>query len=284
MAMANDLLNQFKENQNAWLTVPAILSNSQNMNSKFLSLQILDEAVKVSPPTENLQSRWQILADSDKAGIRNELVQQVLNFPEVQSNEAQFLLTKLNATLISIVKFEWRTSWQSFIPDICNHARQSENKCENALNILRMMSEEIFDFSKNQILQEEVSALKLQMNDQFQGVYDLCYWVLGQACQGALSDKAAPGLVKSCLRTLQVYLSWIPLNFIFQTDLIENLLRHFIVPFQSRNEAIKCFTEVSSLTFDELEDAEANACREKLCIYFCNFIQQISETTKGRSL
>jgi hypothetical protein len=42
-----------------------------------------------------------------------------------------------------------------------------------------MMSEEIFDFSKNQILQEEVTQLKASMTDQFGVIYELCYWVLG---------------------------------------------------------------------------------------------------------
>ena len=104
-----------------------------------------------------------------------------MEFPEVQQSaqETRFLLTKLNAALISIVKFEWRTTWQNFIPEICTEAKQSETKCENALNILRMMSEEIFDFSKNQILQEEVTQLKTAMTQQFGGVYELCYWVLG---------------------------------------------------------------------------------------------------------
>jgi exportin-1 len=108
----------------------------------------------------------------------------VLSFPEQQSSDQQFLLTKLNSTLISIVKFEWRTSWNSFIPDICSHAKEGEVKCENALNILRMMSEEIFDFSKNQILESEIVQLKESMTEQFQAVYDLCYWVLGSSVSG----------------------------------------------------------------------------------------------------
>lgn len=45
MAKANQILNQFKSNQNAWLTVDKILMQSSNMMSKFLALQILDEAV-----------------------------------------------------------------------------------------------------------------------------------------------------------------------------------------------------------------------------------------------
>jgi exportin-1 len=75
------------------------------------------------------------------------LVQLVLSFPDKQ--EQKWLLTKLNGTLISIVKHEWRTSWTNFIPDICGSAKESENKCENALNILKLLSEEVFDFSKN---------------------------------------------------------------------------------------------------------------------------------------
>lgn len=62
-------------------------------------------------------------------------------------------------------------------------------------------------------------------------MYDLCYWVLGQAVTGNISQDAQASLVKSCLKTLQTYLSWIPLNFIFRTDLIENLFNYFIVPF-----------------------------------------------------
>jgi exportin-1 len=122
----------------------------------------------------------------------------VLEFPEKTATDQQFLLTKLNATLIGIVKFEWRTSWQSFIPDICAHAMTSQQKCENALNILRMMSEEIFDFSKNQILLSEAAHLKVQMTEQFGKVNELCYWVLMQA----LTTQIAPSLIKSCLRTL----------------------------------------------------------------------------------
>ena len=144
------------------------------------------------------------------------------------------------------------------------------------------MSEEIFDFSKNQVLQNEVAHLKSQMTDQFTKVNELCYWVLSQA----LTSQINPSLVKTCLKALQAYLSWIPLNYIFSTDLIENLIQHFILPISSRNEAIKCFTEIASLTFDELEpnDPMRYQCRMKLCGFYCQFINKITELTKGRSL
>ena len=88
------------------------------------------------------------------------------------------MLTKLNATLISIVKFEWKTTWQNFIPEICATARESENKCANALNILKLLSEEVFSFSKGNILTSDVQFLKENFNAQFGEVYSLCEFVL----------------------------------------------------------------------------------------------------------
>ena len=114
-------------------------------------------------------------------------------------SESAFLLTKLNATLISIVKFEWRSSWQNFIPDICSSARESFSKCENALNILKLLSEEIFDFSKGNLLQSEAVQLKTQMNTEFTQVFELCNFVLNEA---VTTNGVPPTLIKACLRTL----------------------------------------------------------------------------------
>lgn len=48
MQYANTLLNQFKGNDQAWMTVDKILELSQDNNVKFFALQILDEAINVS--------------------------------------------------------------------------------------------------------------------------------------------------------------------------------------------------------------------------------------------
>ena len=45
--VANDILNQFKSYPDAWTIVDQILEKSQNANTKFYALQILDEAVNV---------------------------------------------------------------------------------------------------------------------------------------------------------------------------------------------------------------------------------------------
>lgn len=42
------MLNEFKQNDLAWMTVDKILENAQNPNTKFFGLQMLDDAVNVS--------------------------------------------------------------------------------------------------------------------------------------------------------------------------------------------------------------------------------------------
>jgi len=86
----------------------------------------------------------------------------------------QHLITKLNATLVSIVKQEWKVSWNNFISDICQTANQSQAKCENVLNILKLLSEEVFDFSKNTILKNHAQQLKETMTSEFSSIFQLC--------------------------------------------------------------------------------------------------------------
>ena len=104
------------------MVVDKILSMSDDLNTKFFALSILDEAVN---------QRWKILDDESKMNMRNFMVDLVTKLPDQIKDipNSAHLLTKLNATLISIVKLEWGTSWQNFIPDICSSAGESVSKC-----------------------------------------------------------------------------------------------------------------------------------------------------------
>lgn len=52
-----------------------------------------------------------MLSSDDKTGIKNVLVNTIINYPENAGHEHNFYLNKLNGTLISIVKYEWRSTW-----------------------------------------------------------------------------------------------------------------------------------------------------------------------------
>jgi hypothetical protein len=95
--------------------------------------------------------------------------------------------------------------------------------------------------------------------------------VLDQALQ--IGPSFAPQLVKSCLRTLQAFFFWIPLPYIFDYSLIEVIINNFIEPPNSRVEAIKCITEISSLDFKDMNNPDVERrCKEKLCYYYCLLI------------
>jgi hypothetical protein len=79
-------------------------------------------------------------------------------------------------------------------------------------------------------------------------------------------------------------LSWIPLGYIFQTDLVENILRNLIAPPSTRLEAIKLFTEISAVSLDDEEESVKKMYQEKTCLYYCLFIEQIRNVTKQRDL
>ena len=224
------------------------------------------------------------MPENQKQGIRSFIIQLVIKLSddEQMSQQQLHLLTKLNATLISIVKQEWTTSWKNFIPDICLNARESQSKCENVLNILKLLSEDVFDFSKNAMLSQQAKELKDTMVQDFSTIFELCKWVLDQACANPQGIKIS--LIRACLKTFQAFLSWIPYGYIFDTPLIPMIINNFISPAQTRNEAIRCMTEIAQLTFEDLEEQERLVNKEKICMYFCLFIQKIAEVTKGRSL
>ncbi|ANB15760.1 exportin CRM1 [Sugiyamaella lignohabitans] len=149
------------------------------------------------------------------------------------------LLNKANLTLVQVLKQEWPANWPTFIPEIISASRTGFNVCENNMSILKLLSEEVFDYSAEQMTQAKAKNLKQQMCNEFSEIYRLCYEVLEKATR--------PSLIVATLQSLLRYLGWIPLEFIFETPLIELLVSKFLTPPQYRNVTLKCLTEISSL-------------------------------------
>ena len=84
------------------------------------------------------------------------------------------------------------------------------------MTILRLMSEEIFDFSNGQMTQAKIKELKNSFNKDFSLIYQLCDFVINQ------SQK--PSLLLTTLQTLKAFLNWIPLAYIFNTSMIDQLI------------------------------------------------------------
>ncbi|CAG8519012.1 10877_t:CDS:10 [Acaulospora colombiana] len=106
--------------------------------------------------------------------------------------------------------------------------------------ILKLLSEEIFDYSAEQMTQLKTKNLKTQMCHEFSKIFELCNEVLEKAHQ--------PSLIKATLETLLRFLNWIPLGYIFETNVIENLRNRFLESPDYRNVTLKCLTEIGALS------------------------------------
>lgn len=89
--------------------------------------------------------------------------------------------------------------------------------------ILKLLSEEIFDYSAEQMTQAKVKNLKNQMCGEFSEIFKLCSEILEEAQKTTL--------IKATLETLLRFLNWIPLGYIFETTIIDLLLNRVRILF-----------------------------------------------------
>lgn len=112
--------------------------------------------------------------------------------------------------------------------------------------ILKLLSEEVFDFSSGQMTQTKAKHLKDTMCSQFSEVFQLCQYVLD-------NSPNAP-LVGATLETLLRFLNWIPLGYIFETKLIETLIFKFFNVPMFRNITLKCLTEIAAVSVSHYDE------------------------------
>ncbi|KAJ3123600.1 Karyopherin transporter [Nowakowskiella sp. JEL0407] len=230
--VALQLLGQFREHPDSWKRVDIILETSKFPTSKQLALSILENLV---------QTLWKALPPDQRLGIRKYIVAQIIKHSSEESSLIQHkqYLHKLNNVLVQILKQEWPQNWPNFIPEIIVASRSNLSLCENNMTILKLMSEEIFEFSAEQMTQQKQKSLKSEMCLQFSEVFSLCFEILQKATKQSL--------ICETLETLENFLTWIPLGYIFETELIPLIVDRFLPVPAFRNRAIKCLTEIGSL-------------------------------------
>ncbi|KAF5795519.1 putative importin-beta domain, armadillo-like helical, exportin-1/Importin-beta [Helianthus annuus] len=232
---ADHILRELQNNPDMWLQVVHILSNTQSLNTKFFALQVLEGVIKY---------RWNVLPVEQRDGMKNYISDVIvkLSSNEVSFRQERLYVNKLNIILVQILKHEWPARWRSFIPDLVTAAKTSETLCENCMVILKLLSEEVFDFSRGEMTQQKIKELKQSLNSEFQLIHELCLYVL--------SASQRTELIRATLATLHAFLSWIPLGYIFESPLLETLLKFFPVP-SYRNLTLQCLTEVAALNFGD---------------------------------
>ncbi|KAI2654323.1 Exportin-1 [Labeo rohita] len=241
--MAQEVLTHLKEHPDAWTRVDTILEFSQNMNTKYYALQILETVIK---------TRWKILPRNQCEGIKKYVVGLIIKTSSDAANveKEKVYIGKLNMILVQILKQEWPKHWPTFISDIVGASRTSESLCQNNMIILKLLSEEVFDFSSGQMTQVKAKHLKDSMCNEFSQIFQLCQFVME-------NSQNAP-LVHATLETLLRFLNWIPLGYIFETKLISTLVYKFLNVPMFRNVTLKCLTEIAGVSVSQYEEQFVN--------------------------
>jgi exportin-1 len=209
---ANEFLVRIKDHPDMWKRVDSILDSSQQLSTRIFGLQVLSETI---------ESKWKIIPLEQREGIRNYIVGKIISISMNSSlmKQEHVFLSRLNLVLVAILKQDWPSHWPTFISDLVMSSKTSETLCENNMHILKLLSEEVFDFSAETMTTVKAKALKDSLNEEFLQIFQLCEFILDA------SQKKS--LILSTLATLQRFLTWIPLGYIFETGLINSLLNKF---------------------------------------------------------
>ena len=92
----------------------------------------------------------------------------------------------------------------------------------------------------------KIKSMKEGLNEEFAKVFELCQLVL--------QNNDRQSLLLATLQTLHRFLNWIPLGFIFETNLLPDLMKFFNAP-AFRTTVLDCLTEIASLPPHDIPEA-----------------------------
>uniref|UniRef100_A0A7S2AWL8 Importin N-terminal domain-containing protein n=1 Tax=Octactis speculum TaxID=3111310 RepID=A0A7S2AWL8_9STRA len=228
---ASHVLVQLQEHPDMWTRADQILEQATHPSARFIGLNILGDAIR---------TRWKVLPEDQRSGIKNYVVQKIiaLSSSEESMHKEKTFLQKVNLVLVHILKHEWPQHWPEFISEIISASMSNEILCENNMQILKLLSEEVFEV-KGQMTTAKTKKMKEALNSEFIKIFQLCEMVLNASQR--------PTLINGTLLTLQRFLTWIPLGFIFETQIINLLTTKFFPVPQFRNACLECLAEIACL-------------------------------------
>lgn len=133
--------------------------------------------------------------------------------------------------------------------------------------ILKLLSEEVFDFSAEQMTQAKALHLKTSMSKEFEQIFKLCFQVMDAG--------STTSLVLAALESLLRYLHWIPYHYIYNSNLLDLLSTKFLMSSDTRAVTIKCLTEISNLEIPQNDPKIA----EQTVLFFKTHFSKLGTTS-----
>ena len=228
-------LTEFQNNPSSWTKVDQILQYSQNNQTRFIALSILDKLIK---------TRWKSLPREQQIGIRNFVVGMILSFVRDErtygNSNGQQLIRKCDLTLVEILKQEWPEEWPEFITELIQSSASNINVCENNLMILKLLYEEIFDFSEGKMTQAKIMKMKKSMSAVCLQIYSHIIDIMNLKVNSNT-------LKQSALVCLLNYLDWVSSEYVFQSGVLQLLSATYLAEKETRNLSLQCLTTIISI-------------------------------------
>lgn len=222
-------LIQLKEDTRCYLIADRIISECKDARSQYFGLELIDNIVKY---------QWSIIPEQAQSGIRQMALNSVLSLSgcENKTENQQIQLERYDRIIVNLYTKEYPNQWQSLIDDIINSATSSEIVSENHMHIIKLIIEDVYEFSESQIQSDRVSVLKNDLKQHFGQLFSLCSAILTHTTRQSLLS-----------RTFLVLLSLLTQvdneSMKFDPSLVQIILR-FVIVDGLRCDAIDCLYEV----------------------------------------
>jgi exportin-1 len=244
------------EQPHLWTRIEYILRSKVSVETRFFALQILEEFCRLE---------FGFINQEQKEGLRIlifDLIEKTTRIPNSNINERLFL-EKLDLILVKVIKHDLPQKWPKFVADIVTISQGSEELCENTMLIFKLLSDEVSDFSKNEMIQVEIEQLKTYLSAEFGRIQDFCYFVMSTSRKNSLlkvTMKAFSSCVY-CVSTLSI------LN-----SRLVYILQQLVTDIAICNYSLSCLNEICTLKVEDgLETNFLELYRSFLALLFSNF-------------
>ena len=105
-------------------------------------------------------------------------------------------------------------------------------------------------------------------------IFDLCLYVFQNFLKNSQVVKVS--LVKACISCINSLLIWIPLSYIFLSNLIDKILLNLLSNGQFRLAVLRCLVQISSLRFDSVQEQSKTQLKEKVYTMWGTFLQKFN--------
>ncbi|KAJ5067402.1 exportin-1 [Anaeramoeba ignava] len=235
---AHQMLIDFQQNQLSWKYVDLIIQNSNSQESRFIALNILENAIKFN---------WESIETSDQENITNfiiELTSQILENAETKESN-KLLLNKLNLILIEILK---KQQTQDLLLQIISQSSSSPLVYENTIIIIQLLLEDVFEFSQKELTNDSTKILKEQIKTiQFE-IFKILTEVLIEFSQiNNFEEENHLQIIQVVISLLSILFREVSPENIYQMNIIDQISINYLQEPKTSYISMKFLADISGI-------------------------------------